>query len=176
MSDFLDLIARAEARIEKGNAERAAGADDKARAIAAEVTRRGRGGQRLLADELRVTEKTISQAVARAGRAEEPSGRLPHDTLDRLLAAELRDLAPLPAAHWQALAWIVRGTVIDVTWLEEPGRLLAYEVEDLEEGAIHDADALAAVCRSWSRAQALAAIDAILRRDDAALPGAGVGE
>ncbi|MEU2391831.1 hypothetical protein [Streptomyces sp. NPDC007369] len=173
MSDFLDLLARADARIEHGNAERSAGADDRARAIAAEVARRGRGGGKSVAAELNVSEKTISQAVARAHTVDDPLRRLPHDTLDRLLAAELRDLSPLPAVHWQTLAWIVRGTVVDVTWLEEPGRLLSYEVEDLEEYVVPDAGALAAACRSWSRAQALAVIDAVLRGDDDALPTTG---
>lgn len=173
MSDFLDLLARAEARIEHGNAERSAGADDKARAINAEVTRRGRGGAKALAAELNVSEKTISQAVARARTADDPLRQLPYDTFDRLLAAELRDLPPLPDAHWQTLAWILRGTVVDVTWLEAPGTLLSYEVEDLEEDVVPDAAALAAACRSWSRTQALAVIDAVLRGDDAALPTTG---
>ncbi|MFE2528757.1 hypothetical protein ACFXEL_31560 [Streptomyces sp. NPDC059382] len=173
MSDFLELLRRAEARIEHGNVERSAGADDRARVIDAEVARRGRGGAKALAAELNVSEKTVSQAVARARTAGDPRRRLPHDTLDRLLAAELRDLPPLPAVHWQVLAWIVRGMIIDVTWLEDPGTLLSYEVEDLEEDVVTDTDALAAACRSWSRAQALAVIDAILHGDDDALPTKG---
>ncbi|MFE9137973.1 hypothetical protein [Streptomyces sp. NPDC007355] len=86
------------------------------------------------------------------------------------LAAELRDLPPLPAVHWQTLARIVNGTVIDTTWIEQPGQLLSYEIEDFEEGHIPDSGALIAACRSWSRAQAVAVIDAILRDETALLP------
>ncbi|MFB7359600.1 hypothetical protein [Streptomyces gardneri] len=173
MTTYFDHLALAEQRIDHGTRERSAGADDRARAIADEVARRGRGGARVVADELGVSEKTISQAVARARNASDPHRTLPYDTLDRLLAAELRDLAPLPAAHWQLLAWIVNSTVIDATWIEEPGRLLSYEIEDLEEGQVSDVKALTAACKMWSRTQALAVIDAILRDDIAALPTKG---
>ncbi|MGW5003283.1 hypothetical protein ACWEP8_37145 [Streptomyces hydrogenans] len=168
--DYRALIARAEQRIDHGTRERSAGADDKARAIAGEAARRGRGGPKAIADELGVSEKTISQAVSRARTADAPHRALPYDTLDRLLAVELRDVPPLPAVHWQALAWIVNGTVIDTTWIEQANVLLAWEVEDLEEGHIPDADKLAAACKSFTRTQVLAVIDAILRDDLAALP------
>lgn len=168
--DYRDLIRRAEQRIDHGTRERSAGADDKARAIADEAARRGRGGPKAIADELGVSEKTISQAISRARNADTPHRTLPYDTLDRLLAAELRDIPPLPTVHWQALAWIVNGTVIDTTWIEQPGLYLSYEVEDLEDGHIPDADKLAATCKSFTRTQALAIIDAVLRDDLAALP------
>ena len=168
--DYLTLIRAAEQRIDHGTRERSAGADDRARAIADEAARRGRGGPKELADELGVSKAAISQAISRARTAGNPHRALPYDTLDRLLAAELRDVPPLPAVHWQALAWIVNGTVIDATWVEQPGLFLSYEVEDLEEGHIPDADRLAAACQGWTRTQALAVIDAILRDDTAALP------
>ncbi|MEU7031406.1 hypothetical protein AB0A60_32520 [Streptomyces sp. NPDC046275] len=167
--DYRALIARAEQRIEHGTRERSAGADDRAIAIADEVARRGRGGANELADELGVSKAAISQAVARARTAGVPHRALPFDTLDRLLAAELRELPPLPAAHWQALAWIVRATVIDVTWIEQPGLLLAQEVEDLDD-ELDGAQQLIKACRSWSRVQALAVIDACLTGNLSELP------
>ncbi|MFD4392612.1 hypothetical protein [Streptomyces sp. NPDC058495] len=167
--DYLTLIGAAEQRIDHGTRERSAGADDKARAIADEAARRGPGGPKAIADELGVSKKTISQAISRARNAGDPHRGLPYDTLDRLLAAELRDVPPLPAVHWQALAYIVRGTFIDPTWIEDPGPLLAGEVEDLDDD-YDDAPALAAACRTWTRVQALAVIDALLRDDVAALP------
>lgn len=170
MSDFHDRLTRATIRIQYGNDERSAGADDRARAIADEVARRGRGGQKAVAEELGVSEQAISQAVSRARSAASPMRALPTDTLERLLAAERTDVPPLPAAHWENLAAVLRGTFIDVTWIEQPGLLLAQEVEDLEPGEIPHAAELAAACRSWTRTQALAVIDVCLREDLAALP------
>ncbi|WP_127469564.1 hypothetical protein [Streptomyces sp. B27] len=173
-SELHRRLAAANARIQYGNDERAAGADDKARAIAEEAARRGRGGPRQLAEELGVSEKTISQAIARARNAPSGSGRtLPSDTLERLLAAERQTLEPLGELQWQALAWIVRGTFIDALWIEQPGELLAQEVEDAElEEAVEPA-LLAQACRGFSRVQALAVIDACQRNDIAALPAKG---
>lgn len=170
-SDFHQRLAAASVRIQYGSDERTAGADDKARAIAEEVARRGRGGAKQVADELGVSEKTISQAIARARNAPGSSARtLPSDTLERLLAAELDTLPTLPALQWEAVAWIVRGTIIDLFWIEQPGELLAQEVEDAElEGDLEPA-ALAEACRGLSRVQALAVIDACQRDDVAALP------
>lgn len=170
-SEFHEQLAAANVRIQYGSDERAAGADDKARAISEEVARRGRGGARQVAQELGVSEKTISQAIARARNAPSSSARtLPSDTLERLLAAELETLPPLSALQWKAVAWIVRGTVIDVLWIEQPGELLAQEVEDAELDGDLQAAALAEACRGLSRAQALAVIDACQRDDLAALP------
>ncbi|MGY3341102.1 hypothetical protein ACVW0K_007295 [Streptomyces filamentosus] len=169
MSDYRDLIARAEQRIDHGTRERSAGADDKARAIADEAARRGRGGPKAIADELGVSEKTISQAISRARTADAPHRALPYDTLERLFAAELPGLPPLPAAHWQALSYVLNGTIVDISWIESPHLLLAGEVEDLDD-EYEDAPALAGICRAFTRVQALAVIDTILRGDLAALP------
>ncbi|MEV4438064.1 Lrp/AsnC family transcriptional regulator [Streptomyces sp. NPDC049577] len=174
MSDFHQRLAAATARIEFGNGERIAGADDKARAIGEEVQRRGRGGAKQLADELGVSEKTISEAVARARRLGDAGARsLPHDTLERLLEAERRTLPPLPASHWKALAWIVRGIFIDATWIGDPAGLLAGEAEDADLGDEALGAEVAAACRSLSRVQALAVIDACQRGDLAGLPASG---
>lgn len=168
-TDYRALVDLAEQRIAHGTRERSAGADDKARAIADEVARRGRGGAKTVADELGVSEKTVSQAVARARNADVPHRALPHDTFEQLLAVELPGVPPRPAADWRVLAHIVRGTVIDATWLHGPGPLLADEVEDLDDD-YGNAAALAVACRSFTRVQALAVIDSILRGDLAALP------
>ncbi|MFD8955570.1 hypothetical protein ACFXKH_33165 [Streptomyces caelestis] len=170
-SELHQQLAAANARIQHGSDERAAGADDKARAIADEAARRGRGGARQLAEELGVSEKTISQAIARARNApSSPSRMLPPDTLERLLAAELETLPPLLRLQWEAVAWIVRGTIIDATWIEQPGELLAQEVEDAGlDGTVQPA-ALAETCRGLSRVQALAVIDTCQRNDLTVLP------
>jgi len=171
-SDFRRRLAAASVRIQYGSDERAAGADEKARVIAEEVARRGRGGARQVAEELGVSEKTVWQAVARARNApSSPARTLPADTLERLLAAELASLPPLPHVQWGVLAWLVRQTVIDVSWIEEPGLLLAGEVEDADlDDDGFDRAALARACRSWSRVQALAVIDACQRNDLTGLP------
>lgn len=167
---FSEQLAAATARIQHGNDERTAGADDRARAIAAEVERRGRGGARQVAEELGVSEKTISQAIARARNVLTPSHVLPSDTLERLLAAELKTVQPLTPLQWEALTFLVRGTIIDNTWIAQPGQLLAWEVEDSELDERFEPSTLADACRAWSRAQALAVIDACQRDDLAALP------
>lgn len=77
---------------------------------------------------------------------------------------------PLTALQWKALAWIIRGTFIDVVWIEQPGQLLAYEIEDAELAGDLDPDVLAEACRGWSRVQVLAVIDACQRDDLAVLP------
>lgn len=65
-AQFQERLAAASARTAHGEAERSAGADDKAAAIAAEVDRRGPGGAAQLAAEIGVTAKTVSLAVSRA--------------------------------------------------------------------------------------------------------------
>ncbi|MFF6794346.1 hypothetical protein ACFY9C_35350 [Streptomyces filamentosus] len=169
MSDYRDLLALAEERIERANREVVAAADAKALVLDAEATRRGRGGAAEVAAELGVSKAAVSLAQKRARSAGEPHRGLPYDTLQRLFAAELRGLPARPAGDWELLAWMLRSTVVAVTWLEEPGALLAGEVEDLDD-EYDGAAALAAACRSWSRVQALAVIDALLSGDLGALP------
>lgn len=169
-SVFQQQLAAASTRIQHGHDELAAGADEKACAIAEEVARRGRGGARELAGEMGVSEKTISQAVARARTTPNRNRGLPADTLERLLARELRGLPQsLSARQWSILNWILTTTVIDVSWIDQPGELLAQEVTDArEEFTDLDEDIeleqeiidLTAACRSWSRVQALAVIAA----------------
>lgn len=96
---------------------------------------------------------------------------LPVGTLARLLDFEANTIEALPVSWWRALEWIVRSVVIDTTWLHDPAAFLAEgvdEADDLSDAV--DAAALAAVCRSWSRVQALAVIDACLRSQTATLP------
>ncbi|MBV7255065.1 hypothetical protein KQH21_11750 [Streptomyces sp. IpFD-1.1] len=170
-TDLDQRLLAANLRIEHGNAERAAGADQKAIIISEEVERRGRGGAKSLAAELGVSEKTISQAIARARRATTPHRQLPVDTLDRLLAVELNTVPPLPAVEWKRLAHLVRGIFFDAIWIEaQPGPLLADEVEEAAQDDGFDARPLTGLLRNLSRTQALAVIDACQSGDLAALP------
>jgi len=168
--EFQGQLAAADARGRRATAELAAAADDRARVIAAEVKRRGRGGARQVAAELGVSEKTIFQAVARGRRTVGPSRRLPADTLVRLLAGELDSVPPLRSAQWRALAWLIRGTLIDETWIGQPGELLALEVEDAELVEALEPDVIIAACRAWSPVRAMAVIDACQRDDLSVLP------
>lgn len=177
---FTQRVAAAERRLAAAADERSAAADDKARAIAAEAVRCGGGkrGAEQVAEKLGVHSNIVYRAVARARRAPDPGRTLPGDLLERLLAAEQQTLPPLPALQWQALAHLVRGTIIDVSWIEQPGLLLADEVEAVaqagELGEEFGPDRLAQVCRSWSRVQALAVIDACQRDGLDTLPTLGM--
>ena len=65
------------------------------------------------------------------------------------------------------LRWVVRSTVVDDVWMEQPGELLAQEVEDIDPDELLagvEQAALAQSCRSWSRIQALAVLDDLRRR------------
>ncbi|MFJ9574770.1 hypothetical protein ACIRQF_00060 [Streptomyces sp. NPDC101191] len=170
MTDYRNVVAQADARIEHARTEQSLAADDRARAIAAEVARRGRGGGAAVAGELGLTEKSVSQAVARARSAGDPHRPLPRDTLDRLFAAEVRDLPPLRLIHWFTIQYIVRGTVVDITWIEQPGTLLACKVEEMDPIHVPDHAQLVTACRSWTRAQALAVVDVCLTGNVDALP------
>ncbi|MCQ1582448.1 hypothetical protein [Streptomyces parvus] len=86
------------------------------------------------------------------------------------MAAERETLPPLSGLQWEALAWLVRGTFIDVLWIEQPGELLAQEVEDAELDENLEPARLAEACRSFSRVQALAVIDACQCGNVVALP------
>jgi hypothetical protein len=168
--DYRARVAAAEARTARGERERAAGADDRARAILAEVERRGRGGQQEVAGELGVSVAAVSEAFRRARGLTGPQHGLPGDALERLLAAELPDVPPLARTQWETIAWIVRGTVIDPAWIGQPGQLLAYELEDAELDRAFAPDEIIAAARAWTRVQALAVIDACQRDDISALP------
>lgn len=100
----------------------------------------------------------------------DPARTLPADWPERLLAVELAAIVPLPARLWQALAHLVRSTFIDAMWIEQPGELLASEVEECDGIGETDRAEIAAAARFWSRAQALAVIDACQRHDLDALP------
>lgn len=169
-NDWRQALAAADARIAQVEALLIVCADDRARVIAAEVERRG--SQRKVANELNVSDNTISKAVARARGAGGPVRQLPPSTFERLLAAELTDLAPMDETQWRAVAFVVRGLWIDESWIAAPAVLLAEEIADadqLDDAGI-DTSALAALCRGWSRAQALAVIDACQRGDLTVLP------
>ena len=85
--DYRRRVAAAAARIARGDAERTAGADDRARAIAGEVELRGRGGARQVAAELGVSEAAVSQAVRRARDLTGPNFGLPGAARQQPVAA-----------------------------------------------------------------------------------------
>lgn len=155
-----DLLLHAENRIEHGNRERTAGADERARVIAEEVAARGQGGAASVARELGVSPATISQAVARASTSP-PALGLPYDTLELLFAAERQELPPLRRWHWQILEHLIRGMLVDRAHIEsDTGELIAEEVTDSDLGTVADREIVAAACRKWTRTQALAVVDA----------------
>jgi len=176
-------LAAADARIERGRAEMAAGGDDRARAIAAGFTQHHRdsfGGRRgtkrlavaAVAKELLTSIKTVDTALAKVNAGLPSRSGLPWPVWERLAAAELADLAPLPAAHWEVLDDLTVSVFIDEAWIDAPGELLAQEVEGLGPDEVADdvRQALIQACRSWSRAQGLAVLEALTRGERATLP------
>uniref|UniRef100_UPI003F494350 hypothetical protein n=1 Tax=Amycolatopsis sp. CA-096443 TaxID=3239919 RepID=UPI003F494350 len=139
--------------------------DLRAAAIAAAVATAGRRGRAAVAAHMNVSVGTVDQAVKRArAAAPDPCGALlPEDAWSRVLALELAGVGPLSPREWDALAYLARGTVVDEMWLEQPGELLAQEVEDADLPAEVDTAALAAACRAWTRIQGVAVLDCCLR-------------
>ncbi len=174
MADTPLWLREAEAAKARGEKARSGAADDRARWILKGYKEYGRGSRQRIADELGVTVAAVDQALARARGLDRPSTLPPAEQLlERLYALELAELQPLPAYHWQVLAHLVRGTAIDVTWLHDPGGLLAQEVDDVDPEELPsgmDKDDLAQACRSWSRVQALAVLDALTVGGIDALP------
>lgn len=173
LDELREAVTAADARIDAGRALMATAGDDRARAIERAVAAFPRGeGRPAVATALGTSIGQVDVALRRARTAERPTG-FPHDLLGRLYALEAADLPPQPAEVWQAAAQVLHGTLVNVTWLEAPGQLLALEAEDAagEEIDEQDAKALAHAARSWSRVQALAVIDAIQRGAVDTLPG-----
>lgn len=172
-ASWTDRIKAIDARADELRYALAPLADERARIIADEVAARGRGGRQQVAADLEVTVAQVDQAIKRARTALRPSG-LPFDLLERLYALEVAELPPLAAHLWQSLAQTLQGTFIDATWIEQPGEIIAQEVEDAtgddEEFLPEDSPTMAAAARSWTRMQALAVLDAIQRRGPGALP------
>lgn len=169
---WLKAVKAAEARIERGRHIMTTGGDDRARAIAAAVEQLGGHTWAIMsvAGILGAKPNQVYVARRRAHSAPAPQ-HLPDDLLGQLYALELAEMPPLPARLWQALAQILAGTLVDITWIEQPGRFIACEVEDSIGEEVDEADAkrLADAARSWTRIQALAVLDAIGRRDFDAL-------
>lgn len=166
-------LREAEAAKARGEEVRSRAADDRAHWIAKGVEEYGRGGRKRAAEELGISVGEVDKALARARGLTRPT-TMPdaEEVLQQLYALELADLPPLPAEHWQVLSHLVRSTALDSAWLHSPGELLAQEVEDLESDEV-PADvtqSLAQACRSWSRAAALAVLDALARGEQEALP------
>lgn len=165
MNETPDWLREAEAAKARGEDGRGRAADDRARWILKGYQEYGRGGRQQVADLLGISVGEVDKALARARGLERPSGLpSPDDLLARLYALELAELPPLPEPHWQVLRHLVRSTAIDASWLEQPGELLAQEVEDLDPGDLPpgaEQAVLAQACRNWSRIQALAVLDAL---------------
>lgn len=148
-------------------------ADERARVITDAVAAYGRSGRELAAAELGVTVGQVDVAIRRARNRPEPTGLpWPGELLERLYRLELAELEPLPRRLWQHLIHVLSDTFIDISWIEEPGQLIADEVEDTtDDEPTNEAVAqLAARAKSWNRMQALAVLDAINRRDLDAIP------
>ncbi|MEU3402277.1 hypothetical protein [Streptomyces filamentosus] len=77
-----------------------AAADAKALVLDAEASRRGRSGAAEVAAELGVSKAAVSLAQKRVRSAGAPHRGLPYDTLQRLVAVELRGLPARPALAW----------------------------------------------------------------------------
>jgi cob(I)alamin adenosyltransferase len=147
----------------RGEEARSRAADERALWIAKGVAELGHRGRQQAAAMLGVSVGNIDQALARARGLGRTSLMPPADeVLERLYALELAEMEPLPEPYWQVLRYIVRSTAVDVTWLEQPGELLAQEVEDLDPDELPEGveqAVLAQRCRSWTRMQALAVLD-----------------
>lgn len=171
MTDIPLWLREAEAAKARGEEARSRAADDRARWILKGYEQYGRGGRQRVAELLGISVGEVDKALARARGLDRPS-TLPDsdEILSRLYALELAELPPLSETHWQVLRYVVRSTAVDVTWLHDPGGLLASEIEDIDADELPDGveqAELAQTCRGWSRIQALAVMDAALRRDRA---------
>jgi len=160
-------LREAETAKARGEEARSRAADERALWIAKGVAELGHRGRQQAAAMLGVSVGNIDQALARArglGRGLGRTSLMPpaDEVLERLYALELAEMEPLPEPYWQVLRYIVRSTAVDVTWLEQPGELLAQEVEDLDPDELPEGveqAVLAQRCRSWTRMQALAVLD-----------------
>lgn len=143
----------------------------RAEAVERAVAMAGRGGRTAVAEFLGLRVNAIDKALQLArSRPAVTVQSLPPRTFRRLLAVEVREVEPLARSQWEALAWLVRGIAFDETWINEPGVLLAEEIEDARLDARVDPTGIAAACWSWSRVQALAVIDCCLQSDLDPLP------
>ncbi|MER6830927.1 hypothetical protein ABT352_33375 [Streptosporangium sp. NPDC000563] len=178
--DWRAQLAAADARQARARAEMSAGADDRARALAAgvdyhqELLGGGRGTRRTavaqVAAELNLSVKSVDTALAKVNAGLPARSGLPGDLWEQVAAAELSDLPPLTRAQWEVLGHLVRGIALDAAWIDAPGELLAQEIEDVDTDVLPDSAVLAQACRSWSRTAALAVLEALTRGEQAALP------
>lgn len=140
-------------------------ADQRALIVADAVASTGRGGRARVAETLGCTVGRIDQHLARA-RGVQRRPLLSHlpapdDLLERLYAAELAAV-DLTDDQRQALGHLARGLVIDATWLEQLGELLAAEyAEAAADGDVPADDALVSEIRSWTPIRALAVLHSL---------------
>lgn len=162
MTDDLPLWLReAEAAKARGEQARSRAADERALWIAKGVEEHGRGGRKHAAEALGITIGEVDKALARARGLNRPTG-LP-DADELLARLYTLEMPPLTNAERRVLEYIARSTPLDVSWLEQPGELLAQEVEDIDPDELPpgvEQAVLVEKCRSWARIQALAVLDA----------------
>ncbi|MFJ4879979.1 hypothetical protein ACIP93_32895 [Streptomyces sp. NPDC088745] len=171
---FLAAVRAADLRAEEARSGVELAADERAHAILAAVEALPRGeGRPRVAEWLGRNVLQVDVALRRA-RQGSPARTLPVGAMDRILDDLRASLPPLPATHWQAVAHVVRGTVIDSTWLHDPAGLLADDIAEAGDdlGGI-DTTALAKAVRGWSAGQTLAVIDACQQGSLAELPTQG---
>lgn len=158
-------LREAEKAKQHGEAARTRAADERAAWIAKGVEeynrQHGRGGRQYAAAMLGISVGEVDKALRRARGLRSMSSILDDSdqVLRRLYDLELRRVSPMPAIYWEALRHVMSGTFTDMTWLENPGELLAGEVEDADLPDEIDREKLADVCRTWSPVQALAVLD-----------------
>ena len=146
-------------RMDKARALVGAAADERALWISRGVDEVGR---KQAAAMLQISIGQVDKAIARARGLARPTG-LPaeEEILRRLYELEMPQITE---PERRVLAAIVRSTFLDPVWVEQPGELLAQEVETLDPDELPagaEQAVLAEKCRSWSRIQALAVLDAM---------------
>lgn len=161
MSDpkWLAEAKAAKDRMDKARALVGVAADERAMWISRGVDEVGR---KQAAAMLEMSIGQVDKAIARARGLARPTG-LPtgEDLLWRLYELEMPELAE---PERRALTAIVRSTFLDPSWVEQPAELLAQEVEQLDPDELPagcEQAVLVQRCRSWTRIQALAVLDAM---------------
>jgi hypothetical protein len=159
-------------------------ADRRAAAIAVGVAeaerlgKAGRGGRSprfYVADRLGVHVSQVDKALARAKSSASPVVRNlpgPAELLERLYAAELAAMEPLTGPQRRALRFLAGGLLVDVTWLEQLGELLAGEyAEAAHNGEVPADEDLVKAIAGWSPLRALAVLHSLA--DEAPRDGEG---
>ena len=148
-------------------------ADDRAHTVSEAIDSYGRGGRAQVAELLGCTVTRVDQLRARARNLQQQRRPLlthlpaPDELLERLYALELAAV-DLTDSQRLALGHLVRGLIIDATWLEQLGPLLADEyAEAAADDDVPADDELVKTIASWSSLRALAVLYDLADGDDA---------